>query len=128
MRTNLKATGAMALVLDYIEQNASDVLVEKINRCGKTMDDCWKYIESCARKKASGNCAMVEDAEVYGWAIHFFEEEGNVDFKMPINSRTYTVHNDTKPKKKPVEKKPETKPEPMLAGQLTLAELFGGTQ
>ncbi len=125
MKTNLTGTGNQKIIIDYLEANASDSLIEKINRCGKTMQDCWQYITSQARKKATNNCAMIEDVEVYGWAIHYFEEEGNVKGEEKTEIKKVEV--------KKIEKKPEPKPEPkkkqnddMLPGQLTIAELFGG--
>ncbi len=62
-------------VLEYLEQNASDALTEKINNGTKTMAGCWEYIRTQARKLAVKNCAVIEDAEVYGWAVHYFEED-----------------------------------------------------
>lgn len=62
-------------VLKYLEENASDTLTEKINGGNKTMAGCWTYIVSRARSLAKNSCACVEDAEVYGWAVHYFEED-----------------------------------------------------
>lgn len=74
---NLEAkTSNEKLILKYLEENASDVLREKINSGKKTLKDCWEYIKSEARKKAVGGCACIDDATVFGWAIHFFEEDG----------------------------------------------------
>ncbi len=75
---NLKLTAENAgqeRVLKYLEENASDVLAEKINGGNKTMAGCWTYIVSRARSLAKNSCACVEDAEVYGWAVHYFEED-----------------------------------------------------
>ena len=74
---NLEAkTSNEKLVLKYLEENASDVLREKINSGSKTLKECWKYIRSEARKKAVSGCACIDDQTVFGWAIHFFEEDG----------------------------------------------------
>lgn len=76
-RLNLTAEGKnQAIVLAYLEENASDSLVERINSGKKTMRDCWTFITQQARKTATNNCACIEDREVFGWAIHFFEEDG----------------------------------------------------
>ena len=80
-RIRLKADGRnQELVLAYLEENASEDLVEKINEGNRTMADCWGYITGRARNKAKGNSVAIEDAEVYGWAVHFFEEN-NGDLK-----------------------------------------------
>lgn len=41
----------------------------------KSLDECIKYIFSQAEKKKSGNCAAIEDSVVYGWAVHYYQEE-----------------------------------------------------
>lgn len=74
---NLEAkTSNEKLILKYLEENASDVLREKINSGKKTLKECWEYIRTEARKKAVNGCACIDDATVFGWAVHFFEEDG----------------------------------------------------
>lgn len=74
-RINLKADNKnQAIVLAYLEESASDELVEKINAGKKTMAGCWSFITSKAKAKATSNCAVIEDVEVFGWAVHYFEE------------------------------------------------------
>ena len=74
-RLNLKADNKnQEIVLAYLEENASDELVEKINAGKKTMAGCWSFITAKAKAKATSNCAVIEDVEVFGWAVHYFEE------------------------------------------------------
>ena len=90
MRLNLEAkTKEQELVKAYLEENASEILAEKINNGTpfekdgksfinkKTLDGFIKYASDEARKLASkgANSACVEDKVVYGWAVHYFEEE-----------------------------------------------------
>ena len=90
MKLNLEAkTKEQELVKAYLEENASEVLAEKINNGvriekdvktlinKKTLDGFMKYASSEARKLASkgANSACVEDKVVYGWAVHYFEED-----------------------------------------------------
>ena len=90
MKLDLEAkTKEQELVKAYLEENASEVLAEKINsgvrieKDGKTLinnkslDGFMKYASSEARKLASkgANSACVEDKVVYGWAVHYFEED-----------------------------------------------------
>ena len=71
-------------ILAYLEENASDSLVDRINDGKKTMGSCWQYITGMARKRAKGNCACIEDSEVYNWAIHYFEEDNvRIDTAQP---------------------------------------------
>ena len=90
MRLNLETkTKEQELVKAYLEENASETLAEKINngtpfeKDGKTfinkkaLDGFMKYASDEARKLASkgANSACVEDNVVYGWAVHYFEED-----------------------------------------------------
>ena len=90
MKLNLEAkTKAQQLVKEYLENNVSPVLAENINgglkviKDGKTLinkktlDGFMKYATEEARKLAEkgANSACVEDEVVFGWAIHYFEED-----------------------------------------------------
>ena len=123
MRTNLKAAnGNEKRILDYIEENASEMLVEKINNSEKTLSGCWKFIVSEARKEAKNGCACIEDQKVFGWAMHYFEEDS-------ITEAEKKVANDAKEEKKveaeskKTEPKPERKEKPNL-DQMTIFD-FG---
>ena len=41
----------------------------------RIIEECVKYISQQARKRAENNVAMIEDAEVYGWAVHYYDED-----------------------------------------------------
>lgn len=90
MELNLTAQNKQEeLVLKYLRDNASDVLANKINNGTpfekdgknftnkKTLSDFMKYAcdeaKSLAEKGATS--AYIDDQTVYGWAIHFFEED-----------------------------------------------------
>ena len=90
MKLNLEAkTKSQKLVKKYLENNSSDALAEKINGGAKvvkdgkslvnkkTLDGFMKYATEEARKLAEkgANSACVEDEVVFGWAIHYFEED-----------------------------------------------------
>ena len=90
MKLNLETkTKEQELVKAYLEENASETLAEKINNGvpfqkdgktlinKKTLDGFFRYASDEARKLASkgANSACMEDKVVYGWAIHYFEED-----------------------------------------------------
>ncbi|MDE6274942.1 MAG: hypothetical protein K2M75_00160 [Clostridia bacterium] len=80
---------AQERILAYLEENASDVLIEKINNGTaiekdgkqlvnkKSLDGFMTYANNEARKLAekSAHYACVDELTVYGWAIHYFEED-----------------------------------------------------
>lgn len=122
MELNLTAQNKQEeLVLKYLQDNASDVLANKINNGTpfekdghpllnkKTLSDFMKYAcneaKSLAEKGATSAC--IDDQTVYGWAIHFFEEDSIVG----------TLFNDDGTEYKPTVKRVESnavkvKPEP----------------
>ena len=80
---------AQELIKAYLEENASELLAEKINNgvrvqkdgktliSKKTLDGFMTFATDEAKKQAekSARSACIEDAVVYGWAVHFFEED-----------------------------------------------------
>lgn len=90
MELNLTAQNKQEeLVLKYLQDNASETLADKINNGTpfekdgkpllnkKTLAGFMKYACDEARKLAEkgANSACIDDQTVYGWAIHFFEED-----------------------------------------------------
>ena len=90
MELNLTAnTTAEEKILQYLKENASETLANKINNGTpfekngkpllnkKTLSGFMKYACDEARNLAEkgANSACIDDATVYGWAVHYFEEE-----------------------------------------------------
>lgn len=48
---------------------------EKMRDPKKSITDMWQFVESNARKQATGNTACIEDEVVYGWAVHYYDED-----------------------------------------------------
>lgn len=128
-KLNLKASNDYEkAILDYLESNASDALAAKINSGQKTLQSCFDYIRGEAKKQAKGGCAMISDAVVFGWAIHYFEED-EIDAKGEIESEgTWKTKPIPEPKK--IIKKTEMKKKPTKIvekneEQLSLFALLG---
>lgn len=119
------------IIKEYLENNVSEVLADKINNGvkiikdnktltnKKTLSGFMKYACEEARKIAEkgSNCACIEDKVVFGWAIHYFEEdsiegslynEDGTEYKVekPIPKSIPKV--ETKPQQKKVESKQST--------------------
>ena len=124
MRTKLKAEGAnQKAVLAYLEANASDSLVQRINDGVKTLSGCWNFIVAEAKKRAVKGCACIEDREVFGWAIHYFEEDSIEEGKIET-AVAMTVKSEVRtepPKKQEKQKKARAQHE----DQLSLFDLLG---
>lgn len=67
--------------LDNMAQQDS-AFAERYNAEGKSLDKCINYITSQARKQAKGGAAYMEDAVVYGWAVHYYQEDDK-DLELP---------------------------------------------
>ena len=122
MELNLTAQNKQEeLVLKYLQDNASDVLTNKINNGTpfeknghsltnkKTLAGFMRFACDEARKLAEkgANSTFIDDQTVYGWAIHFFEEDS-------IEGTLYTIDGaEYKPTVKRVESNAvKAKPEP----------------
>ena len=127
MNLNLKANNEpKKRIKEYLEQSASDVLADKINfgteieKDGKnlinkkTLDGFMRYATEQARKMAEkgANCACVDDATVFGWAIHYFEEDSIIEKLYNEDGTEYQVKKSAPKKAKADVKKAEPKPEP----------------
>lgn len=121
MELRLKANNKQEeIILAYLQENASETLAEKINNGTpfvkdgkpltnlKTLSGFMKYACEEAKKLAEkgANCACVEDNVVFGWAIHYFEEDS-------IEGTLYTIDGEEyKPAPKKTASKHIPKPEP----------------
>lgn len=129
----LKAKSAYEKALaDYLVENASETLQERINASDKTIAGCGRYIINEARKRANGaSCLPMTDAEVFGLVLHYFEEDsikesevGKVTAKVKTSK---AVQEETKPEPEP---EPAPKPEPkprkgILENQISIFDLAG---
>lgn len=106
----------LKLICDYLL--GREDMQEKLNNPNKSIDKMFSYIRSQAKKKAVNGCAVISDAEVFGWAVHYYDEEevsGNTEQpeRMTLQYAKDIV-------KKSVEKKKKAKKEESEWQQETL--------
>lgn len=133
---NLKAkTKEQQRIKAYLEENASNILAEKINNGvriekdgkillnRKTMDGFMSFATEEARKQAEKGAryAMVEDDVVFGWAVHYFEEDSIEGTLFNEDGSEY------KAQPKPAAKAPAVKaqPKPQPKPQMSMFDLMG---
>ena len=145
IKLNLETkTKEQELIKQYLEENVSETLASKINNGvkivkdnktlinKKTLQGFIKYASEEARKFAEkgANCACIEDKVVYGWAMHYFEENEIIGNIYNEDGTEYKVENkqiktNSTPKVEP--KKQEKKPEKQQASLFDLMS-FDTTQ
>lgn len=135
MTLNLEAKNKQEeLVLAYLQENASQTLADKINngtpfekdgkplRNKKTLSGFMKYACEEARKLAEkgANSACIDSDTVFGWAIHYFEEDSIEGTLYTLDGEEYKpAPKQSKPVSKPVVKKPE----PLKERQFTIFDM-----
>lgn len=110
------------LVKAYLQENASQTLADKINngtpfekdgkplRNKKTLSGFMKYACDEARKLAEkeATSACIDSDTVFGWAIHYFEEDSIEGTLYTLDGEEYKpAPKQSKPISKPAVKKPE---------------------
>ena len=144
MTLNLTATTTEEKVLkEYLEQNASEVLTDKINNgvpvekdgkkliSKKTLAGFMKYATDEARKQAAkgATTACLHSDIVFGWLIHYFEEDGILGTLYNEDGTEYKAPKPAAPKKTATATATDTptapapKPQPK-AGQMSMFDLF----
>ncbi len=98
----------------YLENRAKtdSLFAETYRKANKSIEECIKYIYSQARKLAKGgNAVGVDESTVYGWAVHYYDEDDikvdkvkeRVEVVAPAAEPSRTEQ--PKPKPKPVHKR-----------------------
>lgn len=139
-------------VKEYLENNASEALVDKINNGVRIQKDgltlinkkylsgfmAYAYEEARQLAEQGARCACVSADVVFGWAVHYFEEDS---IEGTLYNEDGTVHSASKPsppkpKKENVapaakkeDKKPVSKPKKDKAAlpenQFSLFDMLG---
>lgn len=109
----------ISIICDYL--SSREDMKEKLEKENKTITGMYAYIKNQAMAKAVNGCACLEDAEVFGLAVHYYDEDSIIDApeaKLKKPKLESTKHLE---EIKPVEKvKPIKKPKNYFEGQISL--------
>lgn len=119
------------VIKSYLDKRAKEdpLFAETYKKKNKSIEECCQYIYSQARKVAKGgNAVGIDDATVYGWAVHYYDEDNikvdnvkeGVEVSTPDPVKEEAV---VKMPEKPVKQKPgrkKTKQELFDERQLSL--------
>mgnify|MGYP002801319008 CR=1 FL=1 len=133
---NLEAKNeTQKIIKDYLEKNVSDMLADKINNgvriqkdgktliSKKTLAGCMDFALKEAQKltEKSARAACIQDSVVFGWAIHFFEEDS---IEGTLYNEDGTEYKPPKPVTPPKPATTYTPPKPQPKPQMSLFELM----
>ena len=136
MKLNLDAkTNEERKVKAYLEANASEILAKKINNGvriqkdgktllnKKTLAGFMKFACDEAKKQAEKGTqsACIDDAVVYGWAVHYFEEDGIEGTLYNENGTEYKIQPSIATKAPTVKYTP---PKPQPKPQMSMFDLL----
>lgn len=116
----------------YLDKRAADDQLFAVSYAKekKSIKECCAYIRGEARKLSTGNVAVVDDATVYGWAVHYYDEddikvEGTTPAKV-ATPKAKTNDGDT-PRtgiKKTEVERPKEPEKPKVGDQLSLFDFI----
>lgn len=76
-------------IKNYLDNRArtDKLFAAKYANPKKSIDECCKYITGEAYARAKNGCAVISDEEVYGMAVHYYDEE-DIKIRKAPNART----------------------------------------
>ena len=71
----------------YLDKRAGEdsLFAESYKKPGKSIKECCDYITGQAYK-LGGSTVVVDDDTVYGWAVHYYDEDGIKVDKLPARA------------------------------------------
>ena len=77
-------------IKNHLEKLAQgdELFAETYKKENKSIEECCDYVMQCAKK---GGCTGYTDEEVFGWAVHYYDEDDIKDIK-PISGKVVVNH------------------------------------
>lgn len=86
---------------DYLIERAKidPSIARNLAKENKSLKRCYQFIIDEAKKISKNNCAMVKDDVVFGWAVHYYDEDNLKidDVKKTQKQPVKQPKKDTKP-------------------------------
>ena len=75
----------------YLEKRASEdeLFAVTYKKENKNLDECCNYVMKCAK---DGACGGYADEEVFGWAVHYYDEDDIKNIK-PVSGKAIVNHS-----------------------------------
>lgn len=77
-------------IKDYLDKRAAEdeLFAVTYKKENKNLDECCNYVMQCAEK---GGFAGYADKEVFGWAVHYYDEDDIANIK-PVSGKVVVNH------------------------------------
>lgn len=64
-------------IKSYLDKRSEEdsLFAKAYAKAGKTIKECCNYIVSQAKKMQQNGCAVIADDIVFGWAVHYYDED-----------------------------------------------------
>jgi hypothetical protein len=74
----------------YLDQRATEdeLFAITYKKENKNLDECCNYVMKCAKE---GGCEGYSDNEVFGWAVHYYDEDDIANIK-PVSGKVVVNH------------------------------------
>ena len=82
----MKDNSFQAAIKSYLDERAKadELFAKAYNKENKSIDECCSYILGEAKKR--GDAVAISDAEVFGMAVHYYDEDNIKVEKIPANT------------------------------------------
>lgn len=69
--------GFEQIIKNYLDNRSKEdsLFALAYAKAGKTIKECCNYIVSQAKKAQQNGCAVIADDVVFGWAVHYYDED-----------------------------------------------------
>lgn len=100
-------------VKEYLEERAKTdpLFAASYAKENKNLDECWDYIVEEARKRAINQMYCMTSEEVFGLAVHYYDED-NIEIPKARGKAKASVKTASKKETKTPAKKPKQKAQP----------------
>lgn len=94
-----KQDNVKAVIKAYLDERAKNdnLFAQNYAKENKSIDECVRYILGEAYKR--GNAVYVSDEEVFGWAVHYYDEDDIKINRLPRNVKASVKLSDEDKKK-----------------------------
>ena len=81
------------VIKTYLDNRAKNDELFRVSyaKTNKSIDECFEYIVGEAKKQ--GNAVYLTDEVVFGWAVHYYDEEDIKINKLPSDTRVSAKAN-----------------------------------